>query len=48
MNLRGLVSKIKNGGEHGIRTHGRVSPTHAFQACTLNHSANSPFLEFNT
>src|SRR4051812_14789512 len=31
------------GGESGIRTHGRVSPTHAFQACSFNHSDISPF-----
>jgi hypothetical protein len=31
------------GGESGIRTHGRVSPTHAFQACAIDHSAISPF-----
>ena len=30
------------GGEGGIRTHGRISPTHAFQACSLNHSDTSP------
>ncbi len=33
---------LKNGGESGIRTHERVSPKHAFQACALNHSAISP------
>ena len=32
----------KYGGEGGIRTHGRVSPTHAFQACSLNRSDTSP------
>src|SRR3954471_20412449 len=32
------------GGESGIRTHGRVSPTHAFQACSFNHSDISPCL----
>ena len=31
-----------DGGESGIRTHDRVSPIHAFQACALNHSAISP------
>ena len=36
------ISKLKNGGENGIRTHERVSPLHAFQACALNHSAISP------
>src|SRR5215471_4214231 len=34
--------RAKSGGESGIRTHGRVSPTHAFQACSLNHSDISP------
>jgi integrase len=33
-----------DGGESGIRTHGRVSPTHAFQACSFNHSDISPYL----
>ncbi len=31
------------GGESGIRTHGRVSPTHAFQACLIDRSSISPF-----
>jgi hypothetical protein len=35
---------ILDGGESGIRTHGRVSPTHAFQACSFNHSDISPCL----
>src|SRR4029453_10576266 len=35
--------ELKAGGESGIRTHGRVSPTHAFQACSFNHSDISPF-----
>ena len=30
------------GGEKGIRTLGTVSRTHAFQACSLNHSDTSP------
>ena len=30
------------GGEGGIRTHVRVSPKHAFQACAFSHSATSP------
>ena len=33
------IVKLKNGGENGIRTHERVSPLHAFQACAFNHSA---------
>jgi hypothetical protein len=40
------ISKYKmsgmSGGESGIRTHGTVSRTHAFQACALSHSAISP------
>ena len=35
------------GGESGIRTHDRVSPIHAFQACALNHSAISPIKILN-
>ena len=38
---------IENGGENGIRTHERVSPLHAFQACAFNHSATSPFIIYN-
>ena len=33
---------IDSGGEGGIRTHGKVTPTHAFQACSFNHSDTSP------
>ena len=33
---------LVSGGESGIRTHVRVSPKHAFQACAFNHSAISP------
>src|SRR3982074_1092927 len=32
----------EGGGESGIRTHGTVSRTHAFQGCALSHSAISP------
>ena len=32
----------ETGGEGGIRTHVRVSPKHAFQACAFSHSATSP------
>src|SRR5579885_3185012 len=32
----------ESGGESGIRTHVRVSPKHAFQACAFSHSAISP------
>ncbi len=31
------------GGKSGIRTHDRVNPIHAFQACALNRSAISPY-----
>jgi hypothetical protein len=45
--LRSLWRFIQHlivGGERGIRTLGRVSPTHAFQACSFNHSDISPYL----
>ncbi len=35
------LSKVY-GGEGGIRTLGRVTPTHAFQACSIGHSDTSP------
>ena len=38
------ISLEPSGGESGIRTHDRVSPIHAFQACAFNHSAISPFV----
>jgi hypothetical protein len=31
------------GGESGIRTHGRLTPTAVFKTAALNHSAISPF-----
>ena len=43
------VNKTKRavpGGESGIRTHVRVSPKHAFQACAFSHSAISPTTAF--
>ena len=33
---------LKNGGERGIRTLGRVTPTHDFQSCPFDHSGISP------
>ena len=30
------------GGEGGIRTHGPIAGTHAFQACRFDHSRTSP------
>lgn len=41
-NIEDWRTKSCNGGESGIRTHGTVSRTHAFQACALSHSAISP------
>src|SRR5689334_21745395 len=38
------LSGLRLNGESGIRTHGGVTPTHAFQACSLNHSDISPEL----
>ena len=41
--LRRQRSEASCGGESGIRTHGRrITPTHAFQACSINHSDISP------
>jgi hypothetical protein len=40
--LKFLNGLSKTGGESGIRTHVRVSPKHAFQACAFSHSAISP------
>ena len=37
-----VLDNKSNGGESGIRTHVRVSPKHAFQACAFSHSAISP------
>ena len=31
----------KNGGESGIRTHGRFNPTHDFESCALNRTQPS-------
>src|SRR5882724_9000435 len=40
--VSGLRPNLAAGGERGIRTPGGFKPTHAFQACALNHSAISP------
>src|SRR5215471_7519823 len=40
--IAAAVSPLESGGESGIRTHVRVSPKHAFQACAFSHSAISP------
>ncbi len=37
-----LGIRIKGGGEGGIRTHGTVPRTLAFEASTFNHSVTSP------
>ena len=44
LNIIQLVDykQLMSGGESGIRTHVRVSPKHAFQACAFSHSAISP------
>src|SRR5690242_6945049 len=42
--LRPKSRPAATGGESGIRTHVRVSPKHAFQACAFSHSAISPCL----
>lgn len=34
--------KSNHGGRDGIRTHGAVAHTHAFQACSLSHSDTLP------
>jgi hypothetical protein len=36
------VSHLQYGGEGGIRTHGPIAGTHAFQACRFDHSRTSP------
>ena len=33
---------LDDGGQGGIRTHGTVSGTHAFQACPFDHSGTCP------
>ena len=42
------VPILNFGGEGEIRTRGGVSPTHAFQACPLDHSGTSPFFIYKT
>ena len=39
-----LYSRLVNGGEDGIRTHGTVAGTRAFQARRIGHSRTSPHL----
>ena len=42
--MKELIIKKLYGGEGGIRTPGTFYRTHAFQACTINHSDTSPKL----
>src|SRR5665647_3358025 len=34
---------LRNGGGGGISTHGRLSPTHAFEACSFGRSDTPPW-----
>ena len=44
--MGGIVVNSGGGGEGGIRTHGTpCERTHAFQACSFNHSDTSPLEE---
>ena len=36
------LKEAKNGGQGGIRTHGDIAATHAFQACSFDHSDTCP------
>ena len=42
---RAVHQNVWDGGEGGIRTHGPVAGTHAFQACRFVHSRTSPHRE---
>ena len=48
MNIKRFSIDTLSWRRRGIRTLGRVSPTHAFQACSFNHSDISPSLESRT
>ena len=37
-----IEAELGCGGAGGIRTHVKLSPKHAFQACAFNHSATAP------
>lgn len=43
-NFEGFNCLKLNGGEGGIRTHGHLAATHAFQACLIDHSSTSPYI----
>ena len=45
-NLLNLKIGLFDGGENGIRTHERIAPLHAFQACAFDLSATSPRLNY--
>ena len=38
----GISRELGTGGEGGVPTLGKVTPTHAFQACSFSHSDTSP------
>ena len=40
--MQQYAGKNRYGGEGGIRTHGRVPPTLAFEASSFNRSDTSP------
>jgi hypothetical protein len=42
LKLIGTENRNKNGGQGGIRTHGRLPPTAVFKTAALNHSATCP------
>ena len=37
-----IKGDLHDGGEGGIRTHGRLTPTPDFESGTFDHSATSP------
>jgi hypothetical protein len=41
--IRNFSKVYKNGGQGGIRTLGNITATHAFQACSFDHSDTCPF-----
>ncbi|MDK2943270.1 MAG: hypothetical protein PWP56_2783 [Acetobacterium sp.] len=43
-----IFTNFLNGGERGIRTLGTLTRTHAFQACSFDHSDISPQVEQKT
>ena len=43
----GYLKTEKSGGESGIRTHGRLTPTAVFKSAALNHLALCPWSGFS-